>query len=494
VKRRNFVTLLGGAAAVWPLAARAQQPAMPVIGFLNGRSPQAYASFLAAFLQGLKQAGYVDGQNALIEYRWAQNQSDRLPGLAAELVRYPVAVMVTSGGDEVVQAARAAAATTPIVSTFGFDPVARGLASSLNRPGGNITGVSVFSTVLVAKRLELLRELVPNVAVVAFLVNPANPSAAADARDFTAAAEKLAQRVVVLNAPTAQECEAAFDASSPLLECSSSRFARFCRLCHRTSSIVRPPVGPAQGRRQAAKPADRPNAQQPSGPALDAMPLHRVAEARPPGGPEDGREQPPRRGREQSDLMRLPVALGCVLEEVTVVAALADAIMLREEVAEPSRGVGDFCSPGVDQPLAKGGCPPGPVDVTARLHRIGEHPYDSKDGGSDEEIGRRGVASIADAPLLLHIGERVINFGGRRPRRVDEAHMSSCQVGALGIERAHAVLDPIRHRPAVGVGERDHFATGSTHTLVACRVRALDPILDQQRDRVAANHSARVVG
>ena len=117
--------------------------------------------------------------------------------------------MVTSGGDEVVQAARAAA-TTPIVSTFGFDPVARGLAASLNRPGGNITGVSLFSTVLVAKRLELLRELVPNVAVVAFLVNPTNLSAAADAKDFTAAAEKLAQRVVVLNASTAQECEAAF--------------------------------------------------------------------------------------------------------------------------------------------------------------------------------------------------------------------------------------------------------------------------------------------
>ena len=120
--------------------------------------------------------------------------------------------MVTSGGDQVVQAARAAAATTPIVSTFGFHPVARGLTSSLNRPGGNITGVSVFSTVLVAKRLELLRELVPNVAVVAFLVNPANPSAAADAKDFAAAAEKLAQRGVVLNATNPQECEAAFAA------------------------------------------------------------------------------------------------------------------------------------------------------------------------------------------------------------------------------------------------------------------------------------------
>jgi putative tryptophan/tyrosine transport system substrate-binding protein len=122
MNRREFITLLGGAAG-WPLAAHAQQP-MPVIGFLNSTSPQAWASFLAAFLQGLKQAGYIDGQNAVIEYRWAQNQSDRLPSLAAELVRHPVAVMVTSGGDHVVQAARAAAATTPIVSTFGFDPVA----------------------------------------------------------------------------------------------------------------------------------------------------------------------------------------------------------------------------------------------------------------------------------------------------------------------------------------------------------------------------------
>ena len=207
--RREFTILVGGAAAAWPLAARAQQP-LPVVGFLNSTSPQAWAPFLAAFLQGLKQAGYVDGQNIVIEYRWAQNQGDRLPGLAAELARRPVAVMVTSGGDHVVQAAKAAAATTPIVSTFGFDPVAHGLVAGLNRPGGNITGVSVFSTVLIAKRLELLREFVPNVAVVAFLVNPTNPSAVADARDFAAAAEKLAQRIVVLDAATPQACEAAF--------------------------------------------------------------------------------------------------------------------------------------------------------------------------------------------------------------------------------------------------------------------------------------------
>ena len=210
MKRREFITLFGGAAAAWPLAARAQQPAMPVIGFLNSASPQTWAPFLAAFLQGLKQAGYVEGQNVAIEYRWAQNQNDRLSSLAAELIRHPVAVMVTSGGDHVIEAAKAAAATTPIVSTFGFDPVAHGLVASLNRPGGNITGVSVFSTVLVAKRLELLRELVPNVAIVAFLVNPTNPSAIADAKDILTAAQTLAQQVVILNAATERDCEAAF--------------------------------------------------------------------------------------------------------------------------------------------------------------------------------------------------------------------------------------------------------------------------------------------
>jgi putative tryptophan/tyrosine transport system substrate-binding protein len=207
MRRREFITLLGGTVA-WPVSAPAQQ-ATPVIGFLNSTSPQAWASFLAAFIQGLRQAGYVDGHNVMIEYRWAENQNDRLPNLAAELVRYPVSVIVTSGGDHVVQAAKAAAPATPIVSTFGFDPVEHGLAASLNRPGGNITGVSVFSSVLIAKRVELLRELLPKVATVAFLANPANPSANADANDIAAAAQTLAERVVVLNAATEQECEAA---------------------------------------------------------------------------------------------------------------------------------------------------------------------------------------------------------------------------------------------------------------------------------------------
>jgi putative ABC transport system substrate-binding protein len=209
MRRRELIALLGGTAA-WPLVARAQQPAMPAIGFLNGTSPQAWAPFLAAFLQGLKQAGYVAGRNVMIEYRWAHNQGDRLPSLAAELARLPVAVMVASGGDHVLLAAKAAAATTPIVSTFGFDPVARGLVASLNQPGGNITGVSVFSTGLVAKRLELIRELLPSVSFVAFLINPTNPSAVADAKDIAAAAQTLALRVVVLNAANERDCEVAF--------------------------------------------------------------------------------------------------------------------------------------------------------------------------------------------------------------------------------------------------------------------------------------------
>ena len=181
-----------------------------MIGFLNSTSPQAWAPFLTAFLRGLKQAGYVDGENVVIAYRWAENQSDRLPSLATELVRHSVSVMVTSGGDHVVQAAKAATSTTPIVSTFGFDPVAHGLVASFNRPGGNITGVSVFSSGLIAKRVELLRELLPKITIVAFLANPANPSAITDAKEIAATAQALAERVVVLNAATQQECEAAF--------------------------------------------------------------------------------------------------------------------------------------------------------------------------------------------------------------------------------------------------------------------------------------------
>jgi putative ABC transport system substrate-binding protein len=211
MRRREFIKLIGGAAAAWPIAARAQQSAVPVIGFLNGLSPEVWAPFVTAFRRGLSEGGYDEGRNVAIEYRWAENQSGRLPGMVAELVGRPVGVIVASGGDQAVQVAKAATATIPIVATIAFDPVESGLVASMNRPGGNITGVSLFSTALVAKRVELLHDIAPNASIIGFLANPSDPSAKADANTAETAAQGVGQRVIVVNAATQPDCEAAFD-------------------------------------------------------------------------------------------------------------------------------------------------------------------------------------------------------------------------------------------------------------------------------------------
>jgi ABC-type uncharacterized transport system substrate-binding protein len=210
MKRREFITLLGGAAAAWPLAARAQQPAMPVVGFLHSGSPGSFAPHVAAFGRGLGEAGYVEGQNTHIAFRWADGRNDRVPGLAADLVDRRVTVIVAAGGGPSVLAAKAATATIPIVFTFGGDPVKAGLVDSFNRPGGNITGVSWFSIDLGPKRLGLLLELLPNTTIIALLVNPNNVEVGSQPGDVLQAARKLNRQLYVLNASTEKEIDTAF--------------------------------------------------------------------------------------------------------------------------------------------------------------------------------------------------------------------------------------------------------------------------------------------
>jgi putative ABC transport system substrate-binding protein len=210
VKRREFITLLGGAAATWPLAARAQQPAVPVIGYLNPSSPGNSPHVLSAFREGLAELGYVDGKTVAIEYRWADNQYDRLPALAADLVRRQVAVIVATGGPPAPAAAKAATTTIPIVFTSGPDPVAAGLVASLNRPDGNATGMSLYYAELGAKRLELLRELIPKSAAIGFLVNPNFVEGQSQLKDVPAAARAIGQQLIVLKAGSESEIDAAF--------------------------------------------------------------------------------------------------------------------------------------------------------------------------------------------------------------------------------------------------------------------------------------------
>jgi putative ABC transport system substrate-binding protein len=206
MRRREFITLIAGAAVVRPLTARAQQSALPVIGFLNSQSANAYPSFISAFHAGLRETGYIEGQNVAIEFRWADGQYAQLPKLAAELVDLQVAAIAATGGVVTAQAAKGATTSIPIVFTSGFDPVGIGLVASLNKPGGNVTGVSFFAGQLSAKRLDIMRDLVSSAAIT-MLVNPGNPNFAGELKDAESAASPRGQHIRVLNSSNDREFE-----------------------------------------------------------------------------------------------------------------------------------------------------------------------------------------------------------------------------------------------------------------------------------------------
>jgi putative tryptophan/tyrosine transport system substrate-binding protein len=207
MRRRDFISLIGGAAAVWPLAAHAQQPAMPVIGFLSGTSPD---DRVVAFRQGLKETGFVENQNMAIEYRWAEGQTERLQGLVADLVHRQVAVIAVAGSTPAALAAKIATATIPIVFSVGVDPVKFGLVASLNRPGGNLTGVSFLGNITASKRFEVLHEIVPKAALIGFLANPTNANTEPETKEIQEAAHALGHQLLVLSARTERDVDAAF--------------------------------------------------------------------------------------------------------------------------------------------------------------------------------------------------------------------------------------------------------------------------------------------
>jgi putative ABC transport system substrate-binding protein len=227
MQRREFITLLGATAA-WPLAARSQQPAMPVIGFLRSTPAEPFANIMVAFRQGLNETGFVEGQNVAVDQRWADNQLNRLPGLAADLVRRQVAVIVGNG--PAVEAARRATTTTPIVFVIGDDPVTQGLVTSLNRPGGNLTGLTFFGNRLSAKRLEMLLELVPGARVVAVLIDPNFSSSATELREVEEAGRTIERKIVAVKAGNEREFDGAFTrivqaGAGALVVCGSPSFS-----------------------------------------------------------------------------------------------------------------------------------------------------------------------------------------------------------------------------------------------------------------------------